>query len=150
MEEEAKGMTKKSEMSKSQSVLNNHHDEELEISQSGSDQSVDTVGSSPGRHHHPKGSAPTHAPNAAATASIPQMSAAQKAAASQLNTQDSPPVNRKGNASGSMQVRKFLWDVIAVFISRFSAYHCFFIPFAEYLHLHFSFSLHIASPQGRR
>ena len=133
VEEEAKGMTKKSEMSKSQSVLNNHHDEELEISQSGSDQSVDTVGSSPGRHHHPKGSAPTHAPNATATASIPQMSAAQKAAASQLNTQDSPPVNRKGNASGSMQVRKCSFDVIATFPSLLSAdlslFHSFFRSF---------------------
>lgn len=104
-------MTKKSEMSKSQSVLNNHHDEELEISQSGSDHSVDTVGSSPGRHHHPKGVTANLVPNASATAAIPQMSAAQKAAASQLNTQDSPPA-RKGNASGSMQVHLLQLHII--------------------------------------
>ena len=97
--EDAKGLTKKAEMSKSQSVLNNHHDEALEFSQSGSDESVDTVGSSPGHHHHPKATMPA----AATAAVIPQMSAAQKAAASQLNTQDSPPA-RKTNATGSMQV----------------------------------------------
>lgn len=93
-------------MSKSKTVLNNHHDEAMDLSVSGSEESVETRGSSPGRHHHLKGASSSLVPNASATASIPQMSAAQKAAASQLNTQDSPPTNRKSNATGSMQVSR--------------------------------------------
>ena len=91
-------MTKNSEMSRSQSIPNNHFDEALEFSRSGSDQSVDTVGSSPG-HHHNKPVA-TVAP--AAIAQIPQMSAAQRSAAAQLNVQDSPPQNKRAAAAAQV------------------------------------------------
>lgn len=94
-QEEAKGLTKNAEMSKSQSITNNHFDEALEFSRSGSDQSVDTVGSSPG-HHRNK---PAATVAAAATAQIPQMSAAQRSAAAQLNVQDSPPTNKRAAAA---------------------------------------------------
>jgi hypothetical protein len=95
---DAKGLSKTNDQSKSQSVLNKPFDEALEFSRSGSDESVDTRGSSPGHHPHkaatPAASAP--APTAAPTAAIiPQMTAAQKSAAAQLNTNDSPPVKQQ-------------------------------------------------------
>ncbi|KAJ1431834.1 intraflagellar transport complex B protein 46 C terminal-domain-containing protein, partial [Ochromonadaceae sp. CCMP2298] len=100
---EAKGMTANNELSKSQAVLNRPFDEALEFSASGSDGSVDTRGSSPGHHRHqkspdqekasPQESAPARI--AAVPQVIPQMSAAQRAAAAGLNT-DSPP-SKKGH-----------------------------------------------------
>lgn len=99
-QEEAKGLTKNAEMSKSQSITNNHFDEALEFSRSGSDQSVDTVGSSPG-HHRNK---PAATVAAAATAQIPQMSAAQRSAAAQLNVQDSPPTNKRAAAAAQVKI----------------------------------------------
>ena len=95
-EYEAKGLSRNNEASKSQTVLINssHFDEALEFSRSGSDESVDTVGSSPG-HHRNKPTAVSAAPPATVQQYIPQMTAAQRAAASQLNTQDSPPARKQ-------------------------------------------------------
>jgi hypothetical protein len=96
-EREAKGMSRNNEATKSQSVLINssHFDEALEFSRSGSDESVDTVGSSPGHHRHQKPAAAA-APMSSSIQQqqIPQMSAAQRNAASQLNTQESPPAKK--------------------------------------------------------
>jgi hypothetical protein len=100
-EREAKGMSKNNEATKSQSVLINssHFDEALEFSRSGSDESVDTVGSSPGHHRHQKPAAAAAPMNSTVQQQqIPQMSAAQRAAASQLNTQDSPPAKKAAAA----------------------------------------------------
>ena len=84
-------------------INSSHFDEALEFSRSGSDESVDTVGSSPGHHRHQKSSAGVAAQAQSVAPqqqqqAIPQMSAAQRAAASQLNTQDSPPAKKHSNS----------------------------------------------------
>jgi hypothetical protein len=116
---DSKGLQKGADSSRSQTKLINssHFDEVLELSKSGSDGSVDTDGNSPGRHHHHKPAAQSaaHQPQHQAQQGhqpqqhqhqqqqppqVQQLSAAQRAAASQLNTQDSPPT-KKGSQVGT-------------------------------------------------
>lgn len=104
-------MTKTNELSKSQSILNRPFDEALEFSKSSSDESVDTRNSSPGHHPHNKHS--KHQPPVAKqqiNAQIPQMSAAQRTAAVNLNVQkDSPPTKKNTTSMSASQVSIYVY-----------------------------------------
>jgi hypothetical protein len=121
---DSKGLQKGADSSRSQTKLINssHFDEVLELSKSGSDGSVDTDGDSPGRHHHHKPAAQSaaHQPQHQAQQGhqpqqhqhqqqqppqVQQLSAAQRAAASQLNTQDSPPTKKGSQVTNIARVR---------------------------------------------